>query len=727
MPLQGFGFRQSSYERPNQDWVCRRALEGQACNAGPTPDGQCTASYECYPQRTGDRWLCTRDALGGGPCENGPRPDGTCCKPIPRCLPMARLPLRRTRTLQWWSIFLLGALLLILSGGLRESFISPGELSFAHSTDTSGCRDCHQSAGSGLWGWLMAAFAAESGADSMLCLNCHLIGQEPLNAHALPAQTLESISVKARAAGTVRSAGLGNLIPVADWGEGGSLACVRCHGEHQGTDSSLTTMSNQQCQACHARQFNDLANDHAELKKYTEKQAARIIFDHGSHKNKHHPEQDRAFECSLCHAPDMAGESMLHTGFEQACAACHKAEIAGEGQSGEKGLAVLGVPGLDLDFVEERNLAIGEWPEDADGEIPPHMAMLLSADPEYRRVLPLLAETDLLDLSEADEGMAEAIETLAWSIKRLFSELSLGGQDALQARLESVLDRPVTMAQLADLSGALPVEVLNKAKSAWFPTLEFEVKRLRVGETPPFRLSEPETVSQIKEEQESEDALDLLPETTEQSLLDEFGSTEPEVTDLLETIDTQDPLAEQPSGEHQQVLQAVTVDVMVKAGGWYRNYSTLYYRPAIHQDGFIRQWLEIAGALDGEHSSRASESIVNLLIDPKAPGRCAKCHQVDSGSEGGITVNWTAKRPRAGMHSFTRFSHQPHLGPDAETRCLNCHAWQESQDNTVIGDNARLRQNSSFLKPGKSVCVECHNSTSAGASCLTCHNYHIRE
>ena len=78
-------FDAQHYARPNQNWICGHACEGNACQQGPDAKGRCCATAECKPiletkpGETKGRWRCTRS---GGECESGPLPDGSCGRPI---------------------------------------------------------------------------------------------------------------------------------------------------------------------------------------------------------------------------------------------------------------------------------------------------------------------------------------------------------------------------------------------------------------------------------------------------------------------------------------------------------------------------------------------------------------------------------------------------------------------------------------------------------------------
>ena len=87
-------FDAQNYARPNQNWICGHAWQGNACRQGPDAKGRCRATAECKPVletkpgETKGRWRCTRP---GCVCEAGPLPDGSCCRPIAKCSPVPTL------------------------------------------------------------------------------------------------------------------------------------------------------------------------------------------------------------------------------------------------------------------------------------------------------------------------------------------------------------------------------------------------------------------------------------------------------------------------------------------------------------------------------------------------------------------------------------------------------------------------------------------------------------
>ena len=94
-PLQEFNYRESNYERPNQEWECGWAAQGESCHIGPNGSGICQAHRECVPYKDGDRYQCARPRNFGGSCELGPHPDGHCSQRVVECQPQRTLRHRR--------------------------------------------------------------------------------------------------------------------------------------------------------------------------------------------------------------------------------------------------------------------------------------------------------------------------------------------------------------------------------------------------------------------------------------------------------------------------------------------------------------------------------------------------------------------------------------------------------------------------------------------------------
>ena len=681
--LQQFDFRQSFYQRPNQEWQCGRIADGNPCQIGPDTKGRCRATYECQPIFNDGRWTCTRSTFSGGLCEHGPRPDGTCCRPIAPCNPIQSWRARINSVSKWATLLTVGFLLIIFTSSYSTQFIDPGELTFQHSRVGS-CAGCHSSYELGILGWPHAAFTSVPEVeDSKRCMNCHAMGENAFDPHGLSKPLMAKMTTRAEKSTEVSIPWAVKLIGAAvpHRSEGGDpLPCMACHQEHRGQTAELTETSNERCTACHTAQFLSFSDGHPRFSRFPFKRRTRIAFDHEGHFLTHFKEEDFKEKapsgCFGCHTPDVRGSTMIVKGFDAACADCHADQIEGVGRASEKGIEVLNVPGLDVLSLAEQEVAIGGWPEDAEGEITPFMDFLLSVDTGYSEARELLADADLLDLADLPDDQIAAVKTIAWSVKALLHDLAVEGVPALHERLEKATGHGLTTMEVAGLAGLLPAAVIREAQGAWFPHLYREVPKHAAGEEVPI----PED---SEEEEDADEAIELA------------------------------------SGED-----------WASAGGWYRDEFAVYYRPVGHGDGMIEAWLAhtAKGATKGDV---ASNSVFDYLADPKAPGRCAKCHSVDATDKRGkpkFAVNWFGRRPLLDTQEFTTFSHTAHFPLLDAEGCVSCHNVNDgAKPMNGYKDRDPNTFESNFAGIPRKTCAECHTTTGSADSCTTCHNYHIRK
>jgi hypothetical protein len=784
--LQEFGFRKSEYERPTQNWVCGRGVDDEACEIGPDPRGGCRATFECEPLKRGDRWACTRPEARGGACPTGPQPDGTCARAVPRCQPVRSTRGRRGSVARWVSALTLGVLLILIASSTQPDFLSPGHLTFGHSKVES-CGTCHTSFEGGRGAWLYAAFAPSSaGADSERCLACHGLGENARGVHGLTAA--EAAAVHERAVRRPRVAQsmpfamtLASFAVEAPAIADRALVCATCHREHQGQREDLAAIDNQRCQACHVDKFDGLANGHPAFSSYPFERRARIKFDHASHIGKHFREADEGrapTACAECHRLD-ASTGLMHTAsFEIGCAGCHGGDVIGEGTSGPRGIAVLVLPGLDVDSMRAATAGIGAWPEDSEGEITPFLELLLGAgDAALAARVAAARELDLLDLSgEGGESMA-AVTEVAWAFKELTWGLTSRGQQEMLARTEAALGRPVERSEAAALAATIPVDALRAAQRVWFPDLATELAAHRAGRPVPMPGDAP--IEAVALDSGDEAALsvrapvddDILGEDDDilgedDDILDEDDDILGEDDDILGedddilgedddilgedddilgedddilgedddilaedgnlygddeiAIEEAQPLAE--SFEAEALEDTMPDEDRMRVGGWFRDDFALLYRPAGHADPFIRAWLDATGA----RPSDAARRVFDELSAPRALGKCAKCHSIDAAEPGTVRVNWKAAQPATDVHRFTRFDHGPHLNPLKAEGCTTCHKLDNEADFMgSFDDHDASSFVSNFAPVEKTVCAECHVAQAAGESCTTCHNYHV--
>ncbi len=241
-------FPTKEYVRPDLDWQCGHLCTGCPCRIGPSPKGECRATFECAPRlevkpgETKGHWGCTRPRTGGGKCENGPLPDGTCCNPISRCQPRRTLRAVRKRVVCFTIIASLLILCVCLSTRMRDGFINPGTLSDVHASatfidihikssgDASGCAACHESAKKDAVSW--SAKAVDTFMHGLT--PAMLIERGPLETSAMDKNCLAC------------HAGMDFHQPnvVAQF------ACSECHKEHQG-GGPMAAVSSASCISCH--------------------------------------------------------------------------------------------------------------------------------------------------------------------------------------------------------------------------------------------------------------------------------------------------------------------------------------------------------------------------------------------------------------------------------------------------------------------------------------------
>lgn len=349
-------FDAQNYVRPNQNWICGHACEGNACRQGPDAKGRCCATAECKPVlktkpgETKGRWCCTRP---GGECDAGPLPDGSCCRPIAKCSPVPTLRVWRGRvTLAVIAVSCAALLVLLGNPPWRNHFISPGEISNAHSGAAfaalavtnhlnQSCGACHVAGNSGPNGMVHAALHVEPG----------ILGLKAL-ANAKPAEptAIDASCVKCH---------VGRSFHQPD---AAAISCSFCHAEHQGKMMAATTDVN--CAFCHSdaakmsrnsvgdevtslksKQKQSLltsaptisvihhfAEDHPQFRFLTEKlrDPDTLKFNHVLHLTGTtipNLPNGAKLDCAFCHQPDAAGAFMKPVAFEKNCRVCHSLQF----------------------------------------------------------------------------------------------------------------------------------------------------------------------------------------------------------------------------------------------------------------------------------------------------------------------------------------------------------------------------------------------------------------
>jgi hypothetical protein len=567
-----------------------------------------------------------------------------------------------------------GAIILVLALGTKpaQNIISPGALSFQHSTYKSQCSDCHANVSrkDSVLTWLHHQSTGQL-TNSQACLKCHNLGSQPLAAHALPSTQLESLTV---AASSNQSLSAGPFMLKIARTLGGNpksrqttWACSTCHVEHRGEKNNLIHISDTQCQSCHAAQFSSFSQGHPEFKAYPFRRRTRIEFDHRSHLQTHFKAESFSkvapTSCADCHPPDPKGSAMLVKTFEETCAACHLDGIKGKGQASGPGITVIRLPGLDVESLTQRGVIIGDWPESADGSMTPFMEWLLAVTN--------LPAIDLLELSKATPAQLNQAADLAWSIKELIYDLSVKGHAELERRLQTALPSFPSQRQSEAVAGLLSPDVVQALRSKWFPNLDAEIAGHRAGKH------------------------------------------------LATNISTNTPVAAGLATSND-----LSPEEWVARGGWYRSdleYS-LSYRPTGHADSFLRSWLELTALAPD------ARKLFTTLSNSKSPGQCIKCHSIDERPR--PVVNWRAYQPDPFEHPFTHFSHKAHFSLLDDHGCQTCHSLDLNAPTGRYAESFGTNRNpaifqSSFHPIKLAACTSCHSKKYAGESCLECHNYHI--
>lgn len=667
---QKFAHNISAYSRPNQRWVCGKQPQGCPCHIGPDEKGNCRATYECQPIKRNDRFYCTRSKQLGGQCDNGPLQDGRCCTAIEKCIPIQSVRSKRASLAYAAAILTLGMILFFMAGSMRSFFISPGPLATSHGSIAGDCKLCH-SVENLVTGQLLetALHPFDGMTESHLCLDCHNIGENALFPHARAKNDLlEKSESVLKDSSMLHVATMAFNVPT---NENGELACAVCHQEHRGSNFDIKKLNNMQCNACHINKINSFSLGHPEFINFPYKTRLNLKFDHVSHLKKHFQEEDKTVACVECHTTDTEGKMMVTKSYQESCSSCHSEQIRGEERSGEKGVLVFTLPGIDIVTLQQKNMYIGHWQEDAEGEITPFMELLLSADEDYFSIKDDLVDIDLLDLVDADNKTLLIATQFIWTVKKLYVDIALRGQAAIKERLELSLERELKITELTQLSAMFTAEFMDSSLKAWLPMIYVEMM--------------------LSEDIDKQMNIEILVENEQVAEFIDVNSVEP--------------------------------DERVISGGWYKSNDdfSIYYRPVGHADNFMQGWLNTTV----QKKPEIVNAVFDLLSDKKSPGVCIKCHSVTE-QDGLRSINWQAKRPRNFERSVVDFRHAPHFSVVEGDSCLGCHKLDIEADFLASYDNENPSEfMPSFITMKRETCAQCHVPEVAGDTCLSCHSYHI--
>ncbi len=659
--LQKFSYKDSPYARPTQKWVCGKSNEGKPCNIGPNKHGKCRVDYECVPNKKGDRWICTRTTFYGDKdiCTNGPDTDGRCCHKTISCQPVRSLKYKRSILVKWAVLLMIGFIVFFLAGHNKAWFFSPGELSFRHSQSTE-CSTCHKNFDAGVIGWIHQAVSGSTAIDNnQQCLSCHKLGVNSNKPHGVATNVLNALTNNRHEQSSATE----------------SMACMTCHIEHHGTDFDLLAVSSQNCALCHESQYKHLQKVHPEFYSYPYRRRTQLIFDHASHYAKHfynksgdHLLNTAPGSCGSCHVIDTSGIKMKVRGYKESCSdsGCHSDQF-----EDLESLVMFAVPELNLDDVE------GSWPEDAESQITPMMAILLAGDPRFANSLSALEDdADLTELS------SEHTSDLAWSIKGLLYDLRAKGQEAIKERLIRsfncrvasdglLIHEPIcklTQTQLSAFLALFPYQEICEGQMQWFPNLFTEVGLYR----------------------------DLL------------GVKYQKIkTDFCE-----------------QPLPAKQVDLT--SGEWILEDVGIEYLITNHSDSLVKHLLDLtAQAFSDNRIESLRLTSFEELSGEDGPGECSKCHSIDQLQMDDFKVNWEGVDWNPKRKDFVKFTHAEHLIHQDKKVCDSCHLLNEEADYLSGYTDNNPNSFTSGFTTTKDECGACHESAMVKNQCQTCHNYHV--
>lgn len=760
--LRKFKHRKGAYEAPDAKWICGHQDPGKACRPGPSRRGRCKATYECLPAKTTQGWQCRRPASHGGACEAGPETEGTCGNPVTRCQPVRTLRAKRGLVSRWAAALAIGILLLSLAYAGSTQFLMPGPITTAHSP-IGECSGCHSNIQKGQFGWVHAVVAAaDPRKDSDACLTCHKMGPAALNPHGLELAALEDsvrrLEAYASSTPIPASARVRNKVFPFQSALSEGVFCATCHKEHQGKKFDLKEMPEARCQTCHTVQFDSFHAGHPKFDNFPFRRRTRIAFDHASHFDKHFPETRSKTvvakaripsECADCHTSKADRQLMDVKPFEKTCSACHLGQIVGaERATGPKGIALLTLPGLDVETLREKKAAIGEWPEEAEGEITPIMKLLIGWDDERKQLLGAVSKLDLLDLTQATDADISRVETFVWEVKNLIYALTTSKISEVLKRLGSATGSSLGSDLLAKLTANLPRDVLINAQREWLPNLHSEMEQRKDGNwvtsAEPAKQEATQATSTLADKTKAE-THPVPPkrrggnakETTSGSwTIDAFGrlikggralgDDEPSSQDS--SAPPSEDTSEIPQNASRPAKLAIDAQSWAEFGGWYRQDFSILYKPTGHADGLLRTWLDYSGQPSNKDEENLAVPVFETLTSKDAQGQCTKCHSVDAGHGDSRIVNWTPLTRATRTGRFTTFAHEPHFGLFAKKGCLACHDTNKMKgfQDTFKGFDPKTFV-SNFKPVEKTMCAKCHGNNMARSDCLLCHKYHVNE
>ena len=758
--------------RPGATWVCGHSALGFACASGPTANGKCgnhqkacTKSPTEIPDSDSPCNSCqlacnSRANVSGAhsPWRECEAAAHTACVPV-----RGEWSFRSTLAINL-ALATAGLLLCLMIFPQREATFVPGTLSSKHAQILDGklvserCSSCHPNSHT------ESPLANALATQDDLCIRCHanqlpqlhLRSPHDLSRDTLKQLTLETLVpkgmlVKTNSQGgvqasfealpaTFRPAVTEKLISADQ-----QTVCASCHVEHHGREHDLQAITDQRCQACHAKQFASFGEGHPDFENFPPAQPRAIAFTHSAHMEKHFAKKNETFDCTKCHVDSNqrggVGSVFRTLGFDVACARCHSEAIHA---ASIDGWVMLQLPSIEARDTKSSDSKVTDWPSTAqfgyEGAIPLAMRSLLMADTSLGGVLAQLPESGELKLM-ADFATRKRPATLsiAAGTRTLVRDIAQSGQAAWRARLETVL-RSALKAELGsreqklidELCAGLPPDIFRQMESNWFGNKQTDIAANSSDHPNSNRVDLRATlVSALQDE-------DLL--------LGSSAPTEqkraPESSDDLLLGSPNAATTYQPGATERMRIQKLTKlkgAVHVVQGGWYLDNETLSlrYMPRGHSDRTLAAWAEFATLIAG--------STGHEQLSKQVPGGCTQCHTLSASavlSRGENASTWVAYSKPVTARALTKFDHTPHLTLPALTDCRYCHKLQSSSATAValntavpttedasasvlVTTSATMLDDCEFKSMHIDQCTACHRPNAASTSCTHCHNYHV--
>ncbi len=777
--------------RPGTRWVCGHSELGFACANGPSASGACGNQQKICENsgQTGsvqagdnDSSACSSCALA---CHSRTNASGT-NSPWKECEAAANSPCVPVRS--GWSfrstlainlaVVTSAILLCLMFFPQREATFVPGGLSSKHAQILDNklvserCSLCHPNSHT------KSKIANALATQDELCIRCHasqlpqlhLASPHDLSRSVLKQMSLEAVMpngmlISSRTSPTAAElpdttlVSLTNEIAAKFDNYNMETQCASCHSEHHGREHDLQAITDQRCQACHAKQFASFNSGHPEFKDFPRAQPRSIAFTHQAHMEKHFSKKNETFDCTKCHVDSQqiggVGSVFRTLGFDTACARCHDDSINSATADGWVMLQLPSIKPADAlaaDTGNEGSRDLSDWPVSAqfgyEGIIPLAMRTLLGSDKRTAGSVALLPISgELKAITNFDTIGPETTLQIAAGTRELIREIAADGQAAWRKRLETVLIealerdlQPREIKLIEELCAGVPPDIFRRMEQNWFGN---DAARLAsnsikaVDHFPSARL-----VSARQDDELLDDSLVAKPQTDSPSdddlLLSNPGASNANGT--LEDASRESNDAVRKPKKFTKLRGAVHV----VEGGWYLDDETLSlrYMPRGHNDRKLAAWAEFSSLL-ASSTGRAS-------LAHQVPGGCTQCHALDNRALSMSAINdsvWRARSKPATLRELTKFDHTPHLTLPALADCKYCHKLlpTETSKLAVLATVPQSREaqpmeaqpsklvstelSSAFPCEFKSMhldqCSACHRPNAANTGCTQCHNYHV--